>query len=287
MKYFQKIIYYSCFRIYKIILHLRHNEIKDIWYRNSFYFGYWKFLKSDIDITITFTNGNKSIMKKVAHTHSLVRTILPMIGELVFYSEYHKNALLKCVNSYELTRDPILVLKYKLNKVPDIFQKIIFLHKFLIANWKNNNIDLSRADKINFYSAHINIIGKKSFLDLIDELALLLQTDKNEFKNNYIYELKNTTVKHDHNLPNLIYSLFYNKYCYLHPHGILNELDKKIIENILLWELWGFFSQQAFTESHELEEHLNRMSDGLDALTTPFFSQEFSILAHELELINE
>lgn len=285
MRFFQKLIYYSIYLFYKTIVKMSHPEIKDIWYRNSFTFDYWKFLRSDIDITIVFEKSQKHLIKEISDTHSVFRKFLPVIGELLIYSEDLKYPLLECVNSYELARDPFLMENYVLVKKPDHYEKIVFLHKFLVSNWFTKNIDQKRPEKIVYYMEQIDLGPQKPFMKLVDDLAILLGVDQIEFKKNYIKQMERKEDPQEIDFPPVIYSLFYNKLCYLKFDKPLNTNEKNILEKTVLWELWGCYSYQGSAEFINLQDHLNRLIGGLDRLTSQEFSNDCQILAKKLGLL--
>ncbi|MEA9354971.1 hypothetical protein SHI21_02100 [Bacteriovorax sp. PP10] len=260
-----------------------HPEIKDIWYRNSFCFDYWKFLKSDIDITIVFEKSKKHLIKEISYTHSVFRRFFPIIGELLIYSEDLKQPLLECVNTYELGRDPFLIEKYELIKKPDHYEKIIFLHKFLVANWFKKE----RPKKTAYYMEQIELGPPKPFMDLIDDLGSLLGVDQVEFKKHYIklMELEEAPLEID--FPAVIYALFYNKLCYLKMNRPLDLNEKNILEKTVLWELWGCYSYQGSVDFTNLQEHLKRLIGGLDTLASEEFSNHSQSLAKQLGLLEE
>lgn len=264
---------------------MSHPEVKEIWFRNSFYFGYWKFLKSDIDITIVFEKSNKLFIEEVSYTHSVFRKFIPVIGELIIYSEDLKIPLLECVNTYELGRDPVLIEKYELVKKPDHYEKIVFLHKFLVANWFKKNIDQKRPGKTAYYAEQIGLPPQTPFMSLVDELGSLLGLDQEEFKKQYIKHMELEEDPQTIDFSPVIYALFYNKLCYLKMDGPLNLNEKNILEKTVLWELWGCYSYQGSVELNNLKAHLNRLISGLDRLTSQEFSNHCQILAKKLGLL--
>ena len=269
-----------------MVVRISHHEVKDLWYRNSFYFGYWKFLKSDIDITVVFEKANQRLISEITHTHSIFRRYFPVIGELIIYSEDLKQPLLSCVNTYELRRDPHLIEKYNLEKSPNHYEKIIFLHKFLVANWSKDYIDIQRPEKIDYFMEQIELGPRKPFLDLIDDLGVLLGLDPSQFKKDYLNQM---SVKDEHqtfNFPNIIYCLFYNNLCYLKPDIQLDINEKKVLEHTALWELWGCYSYQGSIPLSDLKAHFDRMIDRLDILISPEFANQYISLAKKLGFRN-
>lgn len=286
MRLFQKLIYFCCYYVYKIAVKVGHPEVKYVWYRNSLCFDYWKFLKSDIDVTVIFERATKKLIEEVSHTHSQFRRFFPIIGELVIFSEDHKQTLLKCVNTYELQRDPFLIKKYSIEKKGDHYEKIVFLHKFLVANWSKKDIDIKRSGKINYYSEQLNLGKKEKLTDLIDDLSSLIGVDQVQFKESYIKQLEFHSVHYSFDFPNLIYCLFYNKLCYMKPETELSLVEKKILEKVASWELWGCYSYQSLTPTIELQEHFRKLTNDLEFLTNSEFAKNYISMAKELGLIN-
>lgn len=284
MRLIQKLIYYFCYLLYKIIVKLSHPEVKDLWFRNSFCFDYWKFLKSDIDITIVLEKSSKKIIDELRYTHFIVRRFLPVIGDMIIFSENLKVPLLECINTLELQRDPVLIEKYGIERKADHYEKIIFLHKFLEANWHNDNIDQVRPEKIDYIAEQIGLDLHKPFLDLVDDLSSLLGVDQAQFRKDYYKQMQSQTSPQDLQCPPLIYCLFYNKLCYLKLDLHLDINEKNILEKIILWELWNCYSYQASMPYPNLQEHIDRMHDGLHLLTSQEFANKYSSLAKQLGL---
>lgn len=286
MRLFQKLIYYICFLLYKWAMRLTHHEIKDIWFRHSFCFDYWKFLKSDIDITIFFERTTKDLLAEIAYTHKQIKRFIPVIGEFVIFNETHKDILLNCVNTLELNRDPTLVKKYSIERQADHYEKILFLHKFLVANWNKDELGKIRPEKLNYFSDVLELGPKKKISELIDDLSSLLGVDPISFKEEYIKQLEFTGVHYVFDFSNIIYCLFYNQLCYMKPLIPLSIGEKKVLEKTLLWELWGCYSYQANTSAKEIQKHFLKLNDGLIQLTGPEFSQQYLKMSKQLGLIN-
>lgn len=284
MRLIQKIIYYLCYITYKIIVKLSHPEVKALWYRNSFCFDYWKFLKSDIDITIVLEKSSKKIIEELSYTHSIVKRFLPFIGDMVIFSEDQKAPILECINSLELHRDPFLVEKYAIEKKADHYEKIIFLHKFLVANWPHDNIDKVRPEKVDYVAEQVGLTPHRPFLDLVDDLGSMLGVDQNQFRKDYYKQMQLQNGPQEFNCPPLIYCLFYDKLCYLKLALPLDINEKNILEKIALWELWNSYSYQASNPSQNFQEHIDRMHDGLHLLIGQDFANKYSSLAKQLGL---
>lgn len=284
MRLIQKLIYYLCYLFYKIIVRISHLEVKGLWYRNSMCFDYWKFLKSDIDITIVLEKSSKKTIEELAYTHSFVQRFIPIIGDLIIFSENLKTPLLECINTLELQRDPYLIKKYGIERKPDHYEKIIFLHKFLYANWPHDNIDKVRPEKVDYIMEVLGLPPHRPFLDLVDDLSSMLGVDQDQFRKDYYKQMQVQHGPQEFDCPPLIYCLFYNKLCYIKLNSPLDINEKNILEKTILWELWSCYSYQASTPFPNLSEHIERMHDGLHLLISQDFANKYSTLAKQLGL---
>lgn len=284
MRLIQKLIYYLCYLLYKIIVRVSHLEVKGLWYRNSLCFDYWKFLKSDIDITIVLEKSSKKSIEELSYTHASIQRFLPVIGDLIIFSENLKTPFLECVNTLELQRDPYLVQKYGIERKADHYEKIIFLHKFLYANWPHDNIDKVRPEKVNYILGVLGLPLNRPFLDLVDDLSSMLGVDQDQFRKDYYKQMQLQNGPQELNCPPLIYCLFYNKLSYIKLDSPLDINEKNVLEKTILWELWSCYSYQASATFLNLKEHIERMHDGLHLLTSQNFADKYSSLVKQLGL---
>lgn len=125
----------------------------------------------------------------------------------------------------------------------------------------------------------------KPFMDLVNDLAILLGVDQAEFKKQYIKQMEREEDPQEIDFPPVIYALFYNKLCYLKMDGPLGINEKNILEKTVLWELWGCYSYQGSAEFINLQEHLRRLIGGLEQLTSQEFSNHCRSLAKQLGLL--
>ena len=96
---------------------------------------------------------------------------MPIIGEVIFYHPQDLPSLIECVNPVEVKRDPKLVQLVNYQLQPSEYDKAIFLHKFVIANWdKKSVIENFRKDKFNYYLDCVNLKSNASLEAVIYEI---------------------------------------------------------------------------------------------------------------------
>lgn len=281
------IVYLSIFKIYAWRLKQKHSEVTAVWYRNSFRLGYWSFGKSDIDITVLINKSDRSIIENITKTHNLIKKILPIIGEIVFFNEKLKEPLFQTINSLELKRDPELMNRFSLSKPTTESEKSLYLHKFLQANWeKFGKLEL-RIEKIHYLLASLSMdtpnFSQNAFILTLSELT---KSDSSIFLKEYHYY---SVTSADYNSPPPtiapIYCLFFNKICYLPFEGILTPLDKELLENTVRWDFWGCYSNQTPGNEHQIKLHLANMFEKLKIYLAAEKVEELLLLAVELGLI--
>ena len=259
-----------------------------MWYRNSLKLGYWSFGRSDIDITVLLKVSNSSLIKEINHTHYKLKKYLPIIGEVVFFSENLKDTLFRTINSLELKRDPDLIKKFSYDKNFTDVDKILFLHKFIIANsGKFKEIEL-RNKKIIYLMDSLQIkLTNFTQEEIVAKLAELNGANVQSFTKEYFYFL-NSVIYPGDPVPeiNSLYALFFNKICFLNFPRTLSDSDKELLESTILWELWGCYSNQTYKNEEQVRKHINNIFSKLNS----FFPEEkvnsLKRIAIDLELLN-
>ena len=238
----------------------KHREITDIWFRNSLKLGYWAFLRSDIDVTIMIRKGSPELFFSLLKTHDRIKKILPVMGEAVFLDESKKADLIELMNPLELRRDPDLMKMAPLLKVPDLSDKAVFLHKFIISNWDKRHLP-QRPSKISYTLNEVfpNKSLSSTLEDLPNLLAILLG-EKEDFLREYKYFLENSgdaeAIK-DGPIHETTYVLFYNKICYLPLNKTISPVSASIMSKVIAWELWGCFTNQSVDNKEQIKKHIN------------------------------
>jgi hypothetical protein len=280
------IIYRLVFSFYRFIICRLHPEITAIWFRNSLALGYWSFGRSDIDVTIHVHTLPIELGRQIARTHEFFRKNLKVIGELVIYSDTHKTTLLECLNYYEVQRDPLLLGKKKENE--NLAEKIVFLHKFLVANWKHAESIKMRPEKMSFMLGICNIKSTKSDIDIIKkEIEFLIAEDFNE----NIEKLYNNIIVHRKG-PDELQSLkaygflFYNEFCYLpYVKSSVTSLEKEIMVATIKWELWGCFTHRFIGNEQEIKLHIKRVIENSKNILDASQFEELEKLALKLDFL--
>lgn len=263
----------------------RHSEVVDIWFRNSLKLGYWAFGKSDIDVTIMVKRGTPELFLRLIKTHDKLKSLLPVMGEIVFFDESRDRTLLSLMNPLELKRDPVLMDKYQIAKKAELADKVVFLHKFLMANWSKKALP-QRPEKIEYTLNEVT--PHHSPLSSLEELpavvAALLGEEK-KFIEEYSYYLNYYGLPHKQCPENdTVYCLFYNKICYLPLNRKISPLNASIMEKTIAWELWGCFSNQATDNPEQIKKHMGFLFEQSEDHLAPEASQHLSKSAEELGL---
>lgn len=148
-----KAIYLIIFQLYKIYLQsIVKLPIKHVWYRNSLRLNYWSFGRSDIDITIIVNQIKNTDYDRIVYHHNIFKKFFLIIGEVVFFDIKDESFILDVINSLELKRDPDLInfLNIENLRISEI-DRIIFLTKFIHANYNSLKDNKVRENKLNFF----------------------------------------------------------------------------------------------------------------------------------------
>jgi hypothetical protein len=280
------IIYRLIFSFYRFVICRLHPEITAIWYRNSLALGYWSFGRSDIDVTIHVHTLPIELGRKIASTHEFFRKNLKVIGELVIYSDTHKAALLECLNFYEGQRDPLLQKKKKESEY--LAEKIVFLHKFLVSNWKHAESLKTRPGKMKYMLGICNVENTRSDIDTLKkEIEFLIDENFNE-KIEKLYSDIIVHRKGPDDLQNLkTYGfLFYNEFCYLsYLTSTATSLEKEIMVATIKWELWGCFTHRFIGNEENIKLHIKRVIENSKNVLDTYQFAEIEKLALELDFL--
>ncbi|MCR9202938.1 MAG: hypothetical protein NXH75_00030 [Halobacteriovoraceae bacterium] len=104
-------IYRFCFSLFRRFIS---GEKGTLWFRNSLYFDEIVFGVSDIDMTFFQESGQSTDqVKKIEKTLSRLKWIIPILGEINYYSPDSFSDFLPLANPYELKRDPRFLLNLK------------------------------------------------------------------------------------------------------------------------------------------------------------------------------
>lgn len=279
-------LYMTVFNVYKSYMHHAIPEIERVWYRNSLALGYWMPGKSDIDVSIQIKKIDTQLGRKIAHHHRLFRSKCKLLGELVIFSEHHADFLLQCINYYELQRDPFLLQLTRSIKNPSPEEKIIFLNKFIVANWNHSNRRFIREEKILYLLDLLKL--QSPTLDLNGLKSLLGELLKTSFDNDVESFYQATQRNH---CPLSItqtsfYGLLYNKLYFHNIKFVPTQMDQRLLYLNLKWELWGCFTFRYFEDEDKIRTHIKLLLNNSRKLMGPNKYLEICSLAESLNLLN-
>lgn len=274
------------FNVYKLYMRRAVPGIERVWFRNSLALGYWVPGKSDIDISIQVKKIDNKLGRKIARCHKLFRSKCKLLGELVIFSEYHADSLLQCINYYELQRDPILLQFTGPIKSPSQEEKIIFLHKFIVANWDHNNHRFIRKKKVLHLLELLKLKSQASDLYGLKFLlgSLLGTSFSDDIESFYI------TAQENQCPPSIastsFYSLLYNRLYFHNINFTPTQLDQRLLYWNLKWELWGCFTFRYFEDEDKIRPHIRLLLNNSRKLMDPNSYLEICSLAENLNLLN-
>lgn len=236
-------------------------DIDRVWIRNSFVLDYWSFGRSDIDITISVPRLNIPLGTKIARFHKMTSSLLGVIGELCIVSE-EKNVLTnlsRCINSLELLRDPELCLIIPPPQ-PTLNEKIVFLHKFIMANWLHDQQNGIRQKKLDYVFNFLNINSSvKDFPRLKTELGILIQSPFNSIIEKIYDDIINEKSIDHYACPPAYHALLFNKrYTFDYDQKLVTK-EIEILFLVIKWEIWGAYTNRFFSNFYNFNEHVGRL----------------------------
>jgi hypothetical protein len=237
-------------------------DIKDIWFRNSLAFSYWQFGKSDIDITVAVSSLSFNSGQKISRLHAFLKFFLVVIGELVIVDTTPSglDMLLNCINSYELRRDPTLCKLITLSPLTEP-ERIIFLHRFIVSNWKHSQKNSIRADKLSYVAELLNIKSNLITFDLLKSTLGLWIGDSFNENIDHLYSQIDSGIFSTSEVSPAFYSLFFNKL--YHENYKLNQTiniqNKELIFQTIRWEIWASCSNRYFGNIYDFKKHISGM----------------------------
>ncbi len=301
-----KIIYKSAYELLRLLFISRKHSI---WCRNSYKQNYWKFLLSDIDITIY---AHKKISNKqlrtLANRYFIIKKFIPILGELNLYSKDTLSFFWPIANPYEISRDP------SLKKIsPDLFKdtehKIVFLLRMLESDYLNLVLNFKhRKDKWQKHFQSVEISSSPSSLnDIIKNIQSLMDTEirlANFYQEFGLLRIKKFPFHEmDHYYKNTIYKKEFWLLCpqlavglSTHNNNLYQDLlwiqslrpsfQKLILRNIQ-WELWGLLTQYHQTNSSNHLLYLKNLQSITEKLITLPTDETMAAINKLFVLFNE
>jgi hypothetical protein len=254
---------------------------KNIWIRNSVFFGNQIFYLSDIDFTI-LDNRPEKLIGRI----NFLKKIFLMIGEVNVYKKAHLPYFMETVNPCELARDPILEKYSKRAVVIENSDALVFLLRSYQSDLQNlKRWPWVRVRKWNghlgFLKQYFSISPSQQLFDVIEHLS-----------NDRIIK-EDVLLTNSMLFPHVWFSKHYS-YDELRTLGTkcLEESDliKDVFRKQLSWEFSGVLSQICIINDNQevrnhfmnivtiLHDHEDNFSIKLKSTITSFCNNELQDL---------
>lgn len=291
-----RLIYKIIFFIFKCICHFRYGDHFFLWYRNSILSNYFKFGKSDLDVTVFFTRDS-DLLKAKSIKHCLQRC--PLIKEINFYCPSTLGIQSKIKNPIEIQKDPRLKKRLSLNSIVTKTegQQAAYLLRMFFANRINLKNDLNLPKwQFHFRYSGIHAFSVELFecLNHEDLLSLILISTKLEGKyykdaiKSLIEVLELKTPLHifweETNYKHELMIAMPHMFCFAGYKPIFkNENEEAVFLAQISWELSGLLTQpELFLSDHNCLEHFKRLKRLLNHIENSNYSLALSNTIEEI-----
>ena len=182
-----RVFYKVYFFLIKMMIKILYGNKIDLWYRNSLNQNFFKFGKSDIDLSVEFKK-NEDVTKNYKGLKGILLK-LPLIKEINVYCPYSLEAIASLMNCYELKRDKILFSKMNnyYRKENSDAQSLTFLLRMLFANQQVFKNGIRQRDLQKWHS-YLKLAGFESLEKITDGMSTLDLLE--EILKSYSLELK-------------------------------------------------------------------------------------------------
>jgi hypothetical protein len=290
--------YYFLFGVGSLYLKVRTRGLTfRIWPRNSLVLRSVRFSTSDIDLTIL-----SSAKMSSASVHQLMRAKsdlqrwLPLFGEVNWYSDEDLTDVAKFINTFELERDPILfrlliqrghITNWQQRR-NDPIEKFVFLARMIYYDGR----ELHQSPKLRYqkWKNHFSVVGlaplsrEKITLDTVltkaahvlpisdTEIGRLSRTLRDiAIHNSQFHQGTYDGVAFEN--PDWVWAIFpYSMGYYALPEPKLSELQRRLLERQMDWELFGMLTQHRQNpESTLLPNHLKVVANSFQKTESSYF----------------
>jgi hypothetical protein len=263
---FGKLIYLFIFKIFNFFCN---SYNVSTWIRNSYYENYFQSFKSDLDLTIYFNNDDEFGVK-IAKIRSLSQYFI-IIKEMNYYLPTLLSLSLKCINHYELKRDPHLIKKFGINQNLNnsTSHAFIYLMRHIESSlrfkpilnmrdtkkWhyhlKNTEVHFFDIDFLNRDDLIKRIFNK---FNLKESFAQAFTLYLNQTSNDDLYY-------YEHDFKKELIVLFPHKLCYVSDlsNFQFDSIELSIISSQLQWETWAMATQPWLFTDERTFVHLNNL----------------------------
>lgn len=268
-----KLIYKTAFAFQKQFALFSTGIKAGIWFRNSLYQNYFKFGKSDIDVTIVLESDTnladcaKKISKNLQHC--------PLIKEINVYYPFSLRYAPRLINAYELKKDPKLNKLLSSSECSDADQ-FVYLLRMYFANLTQKSFN-SRDCKKWIY--HFSLVGKpqlsaslKTGMSRADLLNIITGDQNQNVRETLLYAAEGFLKQAE------LYDLYINgrnkdilamilpqHFCFAELSGCMEDpWMEKIFLSQMTWEIWAMMTQPAlFSQNGPGQVHLENILKAL------------------------
>lgn len=253
-----KLLYKAAFTLQKKFALISTGIEAGIWYRNSLYLNYFRFGKSDIDVTVVLSSDG-NVTTAAANLADKLH-LCPLIKEINTYYPFSLRFTPKLINAFELKKDPDLskIVKSSNNSAADQFTYLLRMYFSNLAQKSFTSRDLEK------WNYHFSLVGKpqlsaslKTGMGRAELLSVIASEHPQNIKETIHYAsesfLKHTELydqyvhcKHKEILAMILPQHF----CFAETSG---EMKDQWIEEIFVsqmsWEIWAMMTQPALFAS--------------------------------------
>ncbi len=254
-----RLAYIASFMMLKSYIKLKYGNRVTLWYRNSLRQNFFKFGKSDIDVSVEFKN-NKDV-GKINNEINEILLSFPLIKEVNVYYPYTLSEI-SLLNQFELMRDKILLSKLPRSSVSTTVeaQRFTFLLRMLFANKAICANGIHGRDLIKWknYLAHCgceeiseSLEGNVSFSELLELILKNFSLDIKKYSKSIeqvLFYIANKIEIHvlysDLKFKNEMLSLFPYLFCSLDVSLVdVSNFNEDVFIEQISWEMMSVMSQ--------------------------------------------
>lgn len=268
-------------------------------------FGYARFPRSDVDVSLIFSEHVDNVSVYVMKAKSALQAMLPLCREVNVYTQENITFVVRNANAYELKRDPEFSSNYA--SITKSFEesnveKLMFILRMYITDYKR----LQKHPRTRFkkWLSHLNFIecsssqmSGDSFTK--DSLEQILVKQFSPF-NFPIREILDAVALYEEKVSNLalkdqyefvaknryLYLVYFNKFCYVNyiKNWQLTEFDQFFLIAQYKWEIFGC-AGQIYNYPKMIGVHLENLHQSLSFVTFSKCHEVARVISDDLSRI--
>lgn len=233
-----------------------------VWIRNSYYLKTLVVGISDLDISVQFpVNPTVRQVSRIKKYHRNLKKIFPFLGEMNIYIKSDEN-LIQAFNTLELNRDPYLKNVHSRNNSGTHYERITFI----LRMFESDRVNLSICPKYRQkkWLSHFKAIGEDKLevieaKDIINFLSSAVSKESSKYKEGLESFLESGEFNFSSSRETIL--LFPHRWAvWVNVNGGIEEgikklglnLDeRKIIQEMIKWELMGLYTQRFLLEDNQ------------------------------------